>query len=98
MRAPIEYQNVAIQNYRNENGQGSAEINSEFAGPNGTARVSGKMNLNSGTWSVDRLEVTFEDGTQLVIPPGAWGSKNPPMHAIDVQRSTCVIATNSWGC
>ncbi len=69
--APIEYQNVAIQNYRNENGQGSAEINSDFAGPNGTARVNGKMNLNSGTWSVDRLEVTFEDGTQLVIPQGA---------------------------
>jgi len=64
---PVSYENIGISNFTNENGNGSATIDSNFSGPNGSAHVTGTMQLNAGTWSVDHLIVTFEDGSEVEL-------------------------------
>lgn len=66
--SPIEAgSSFQLTNYQNNNGNGSAELGYDVSGPKGSANVSGKMQLNSGTWSPDGLTVTFEDGTSKTL-------------------------------
>ena len=64
---PIEYDELRIQNYRNNNGEGSAEIDQSFSGPNGTAQVKGMMDLRNNEWSVNYLDVTLPDGSKVTL-------------------------------
>lgn len=56
-----------LNNYQNDNSNGSAELGYNVSGPKGTARVSGKMKLIAGTWTPDGLTVTFDDGTTKTL-------------------------------
>jgi hypothetical protein len=58
---------LAIKNLENNNGNGSAELEFNASGPNGSAKVSGKMKLIAGTWSPDGLVVTYDDGTTKTL-------------------------------
>ncbi|MGB7343539.1 MAG: cytochrome c oxidase assembly factor Coa1 family protein [Pirellulaceae bacterium] len=67
--APIESTSaIGIQNYQNNNGNGGATVGFDAKGPNGTARVDGKLTLTAGTWTVDQLTVKFPDGTSVTLP------------------------------
>ncbi len=66
--SPIKYESIGINNYQNNNGNGGADVNFPVRGPNGTAQVKGRMNLNGGTWSVGNLTVTFPDGSTIKLP------------------------------
>jgi len=66
--SPIEAgSSIQLSNYENNNGNGGAELGYNVSGPKGSATVSGKMKLNSGTWTPDGLTVTFEDGTTKTL-------------------------------
>ena len=65
---PITYENVMITDFKNENGNGHASIDTNFIGPNGKAHVKGKMNVSAHEWSPDNLTVKFDDGTEITIP------------------------------
>ena len=56
-----------LNNYQNDNGNGGADLSYDVSGPKGSAKVSGKMKLNSGTWTPDGLTVTFDDGTTKTL-------------------------------
>ena len=59
---------VNLSNLQVSNDNGSTEIRFTAIGSKGSARINGKMLLIDGEWSAERLVVTFDDGTELVIP------------------------------
>ena len=65
--SPIEYQDVAVSNYRVENGTGSTQFNLEFKGPKAAANVDGYMELRDGEWKLGNLTVRFEDGEEVYL-------------------------------
>ena len=66
--SPIKYESIGINNFQNNNGNGGADVDFPVRGPNGTARVTGRMNLNNGNWSVGNLTVELPDGTKIELP------------------------------
>lgn len=66
--SPIEADmGFEVSNFKNSNGNGSANLSYNVSGPDGSASVSGDMKLVSGTWSPDGLKVTFEDGSSTTL-------------------------------
>ncbi len=66
---PIEEQTgFGVNDYNNNNGNGGATVNFNVTGPNGSAEVSGRMDLTAGVWSADDLTVQCSDGTKLKVP------------------------------
>ncbi|MFK7735878.1 MAG: cytochrome c oxidase assembly factor Coa1 family protein [Pirellulaceae bacterium] len=65
---PINYDSLQITNYQNNNGNGSADIDTNFSGPNGSAHVVGTMQLIAGEWSIQNMSITFGDGTEMQLP------------------------------
>jgi hypothetical protein len=66
---PIESTSaIGIENYQNNNGNGSAKVGFNAKGPNGTARVDGSLTLTAGTWSAKALTVKFPDGQTITLP------------------------------
>ena len=58
-----------LGSFQNENGNGHAELHSfEVDGPDGQATVSGRMVLEDGVWSMEKITVKFKDGTEVVLP------------------------------
>ena len=66
--SPISYDNIVITDFQNNNGTGSAGLDSNFTGPEGSVHVKGKMKLVANEWSVDQITVTFGDGNEITIP------------------------------
>ncbi len=64
---PIEvsYQEMQIRNFKSNDGNGSAEIEATFTGPEGSARVKAKLDQQDEEWSVNGWEATFPDDTVL---------------------------------
>ena len=60
---PIEHEVIGITNYENNNGNGSAGIDTNFKGPKGSAHVKGSLILTAGEWRVQSLTVEFSDGS-----------------------------------
>ncbi len=58
----------AVNNYEYDNGNGSAEVDFTVKGPEGSARVSGKMKLFADVWSPEDLTITCSDGTEFKLP------------------------------
>ena len=66
---PIESTSaVGVQNYQNNNNNGSADVQFNAKGPNGTASVKGSLTLTAGTWSIDNATVTCPDGDTFELP------------------------------
>lgn len=65
---PISYDSIQINNMNTENGEGSADINTNFSGPKGTVHVEGSMKQTAGQWSPAELTVTFDDDSTIRIP------------------------------
>lgn len=68
---PIKKSEVGFQvsSLESNNGNGSAELGTfGIHGPDGAARVRGKMKQFGGVWSIDAIEVEFEDGTTIDLP------------------------------
>lgn len=65
---PISYDNLIIKNFNMVNGEGSAELDTDYSGPNGTVHVEGEMALSANEWSPGDLTVTFDDGSEIKIP------------------------------
>ena len=59
---------VSIRNLRIRNDNGSAEVDFNVAGPDGSAHVEGKMKLFAGKWSPEALTITCDDGTVFNLP------------------------------
>lgn len=57
-----------VSEYQNHNGDGHAIVSFDATGPNGSAKVRGRMNLSGHTWSPEDLTVTCKDGTKLTLP------------------------------
>ena len=57
-----------IKDFTASNGNGSATVDTNVTGPNGSARVEGRMKVTAGNWSADGLTVTCDDGTEFRIP------------------------------
>ncbi len=56
-------------NFQTVNNNGHAELSPfKISGPDGRATVSGRMVLEDGVWSIDKIKVKFEDGTELNLP------------------------------
>ena len=70
--SPLEPgENFFPKQYSVENNTGNATIQFDVDGPDGSAKVDGRMILNSGTWTPEFLTVTFSDGSEIVVPEGA---------------------------
>lgn len=65
---PIKRDEFKITDFESTNGSGSAGLDTNFSGPNGSARVEGTMRQDGGSWSVEQLTVTFDDGTSVELP------------------------------
>lgn len=65
---PITRDEFKITDFESTNGSGSAGLDTNFSGPEGTARVEGTMRQDGGTWSVEQLTITFSDGTSIELP------------------------------
>ena len=65
---PINYDNLVITEFKNNNGEGSALIDTSFSGPDGSVHVKGQMLLTGGEWSPGDLTVTFDDGSEVKLP------------------------------
>ena len=61
----------SLSNYQNNNNNGSAVIEFNVEGPNGTASVEADMKLTAGTWSVKLLTAQCSDGSTVTIPADA---------------------------
>ena len=66
--SPINYDNLVMTGFQNNNGKGSAGLDTDFSGPNGKVHVKGSMALEGNSWSPEDLTVRFEDGTEITIP------------------------------
>lgn len=66
--SPIKYDNLVMTGFQIDNGKGSAGLDTDFSGPNGTVHVKGSMALENNSWSPGDLTVTFEDETEITIP------------------------------
>ena len=80
---PIEvsYQEMQLRNFNSTNGNGSAEIEATFTGPEGSARVKAKLDQRDEEWSVNAWEATFPDDSVLKggndFAPASEGTEPP---------------------
>ncbi len=66
---PIErVSSFGVSEYHYDNGNGSAEVDFTIKGPDGSARVRGKMKLFADVWSPEDLTITCHDGTEFKLP------------------------------
>ena len=65
---PIKRDEFKITDFESANGSGTAGLDTNFSGPNGTAKVEGPMRQAAGAWSVEQLTVTFDDGSSIELP------------------------------
>ena len=65
--SPITYDNIRINKLTNNNGEGSAEIDTSFSGPKGSVQVQGQMRLSNNQWSVELLTVTLPDESVVEV-------------------------------
>ncbi|MEM9589658.1 MAG: cytochrome c oxidase assembly factor Coa1 family protein [Planctomycetota bacterium] len=57
-----------IKQYENNNGNGGASVDFNATGPEGSAHVTGRMQLIAGVWSPEDLTVRFDDGETIQLP------------------------------
>ena len=66
---PVERtSSYGVQNFNYDNGDGSATVDFDVKGPDGSANVKGKMKLFAGEWSPEDLTITLRDGTEFKLP------------------------------
>lgn len=65
---PIKYDTLVVSDFNISNGEGSADLDTNFSGPNGRVHVKGEMLQSGGNWSPGDLTVTFDDGTEVKLP------------------------------
>ena len=66
---PIERtSSFGVDNYEDKDGNGNANVDFNIKGPDGSARVEGKMKLFAGVWLPEDLTITCSDGTEFKLP------------------------------
>ncbi|MEM7313840.1 MAG: cytochrome c oxidase assembly factor Coa1 family protein [Planctomycetota bacterium] len=70
--SPIQYtMPISMKDMNYSNGEGQTDLTFTIEGPNGTARVKGRVNAVGGVWTGEYATVTFEDKTKITVPEGA---------------------------
>lgn len=66
-----------VNDYNTANGAGSANVDFDISGPNGSAQVAGRMVYGNGAWQPDGLVLSFADGKSVTLPEGASPATTP---------------------